>query len=473
MKGEQKMKVKFKKALAVLCAVSAICSVAGCGRNAAKDGEVSITVGDFFPDEAQYPEAYAKVMDRVSKFEEKYPGVKVSDPKFVFNTQTYMAMAEAGTLPTTYYIPLTESKKIIDMGYAADLTDEIKSRGLYDKINSFTMDLISKDGHIYYLPQETYDQGIIVNVELYKKAGYVDANGNLYQPKTWEDLAEVAKKIKETTGVDGFAIPTTDNCGGWRFMPIAWGYGTQFETQQSDGSWKATFNSPECVKALQYLKDLKWKHKVMPEKTLLSNANVQEQFAAGNVAMTIAEANTVNNIVSSLKFDKNNMGMLKMPAGDYGAVSLMGGGLKVVDRNATPAQTKAALDWYGFTGEINTELTDEVKEQIDSDIETEKQKNVIIGVISLSPWNDKNEVAAYRTKARLENVNVDIKHLEQYNDKTGVEYRAEEPIECQALYAVLDTVVQEILINKDADPKAVLDKAAADFQSNTLDKVSN
>lgn len=465
------MNLKFKKALAVMCAVAAIGSVTGCADKTATKGEVTLSLGNTFPDENQFPEAYAEVRETADKFEEKYPGVKVVDSKFGFDTQTYMAMAEAGTLPTTYYIPLTESKKVIDMGYAADLTDVIKERGLYDKISEFTMDLISKDGHIYYIPEGMYDQGIVVNVELYEKAGFVEEDGTLYQPETWEDLAQVAKKIKETTGVDGFAMPTTDNCGGWRFMPIAWCYGTQFETQQSDGSWKATFNTPECVKALQYLKDLKWKYNAMPEKTLLSLGNIKEQFAAGNIAMMIGEyAGTVSDIVGTLKFDKDKVGMLKMPAGDYGAVSLMGGSLRVVDRNATPEELNAAIDWYEFQGIINTELTDEVKGQIDSEIETKKQKNEIIGAISISPWNDNNEVAKYQNQAYLDNANVNIKHLEKYNDKTGVEYRAEEPIECQSLYAVLDTVVQEVLSNKDADPKALLDKAASDFQSNILDK---
>lgn len=212
---------------------------AGCSGKKADDGTVEISMGDTFADSEQFPEAYAGIMEQVAKFEERHPGVKIKDPKFTFNIKTYMPMAEANTLPTSYYIPLTEAGKIIDMGYAADITDEFKKRGYYDKLSDFAMDLISRDGRVYYVPEGMYDQCIVVNLDLYEKAGYVDAEGNLKQPKTWVELAEMAKHIKEVTGVDGFALPTINNQGGWRMMPIAWGYGTVFETQQEDGSWKA------------------------------------------------------------------------------------------------------------------------------------------------------------------------------------------------------------------------------------------
>ena len=41
--------------------------------------------------------------------------------------------------PTVYYIPLTEGSKVIELGYAADITDEFKERGMYDNLNEFML----------------------------------------------------------------------------------------------------------------------------------------------------------------------------------------------------------------------------------------------------------------------------------------------------------------------------------------------
>lgn len=462
------MNKQLKKAIALLsiAALSAGC-FAGCGTKQADDGKVVISLGDTFPDEQVNPEAYKTLMDTVKAFEEKYPNVKIEDPKFNFNVQTYMSMAEAGTLPTSYYLPLTESAKVMEMGYAADLTDEFKARGFYDNVSDFAMDLISKNGRIYYVPDGYYDQGIIVNLDLYEKAGLIDADGNLYQPETWEDLAQTAKKIKEVTGADGFALPTSNNQGGWRFTTIAWSYGTVFE-EQKDGKWTAAFASPECEKALQYVKDLKWKYDVVPSDALLTLGKIEEQFAAGNIGMMVGEPNRVYSLTSTYKMDINKIGMIRIPSGDHGTVSMMGGSLRVIDRNATPEQIKAVLDWLEFNGTTVT-LTDEIKTQLDSSMEVAIQNGNLIGPKTLSPWKDSSEVVAYKNKITEENTNVDPKHIEKYNNKDGVRYNAEEPVDAQALYAILDTAIQEVIINKDADPAALLKKAAEDFQKNNLD----
>ena len=146
--------------------------MSGCGdskkSSADADGKIVITVGDYFADETVNPEAYAKNMKKVAEFEKLHPDIKIEDANWGFDVQSYMAKAEAGTLPTIYYAPLTETKKIIEMGYAADLTDEFKERGFYDEVNSYMLELISDDrGKIYFLPSGNYDVGIAVNVKLY------------------------------------------------------------------------------------------------------------------------------------------------------------------------------------------------------------------------------------------------------------------------------------------------------------------
>ena len=81
-----------------------------------------------------------------------------------------------------------------------------------------------------------------------------------FEEKTFEELIQTAKTIKEKTGQAGFAIPTSGTEGGWIFANLAWNFGVKF-MDKVDGKWKATFNTPEAVEAFQYLSDLKWKYK--------------------------------------------------------------------------------------------------------------------------------------------------------------------------------------------------------------------
>ena len=63
--------------------------------------------------------------------------------------------------------------------------------------------------------------------------------------------------------------------------------------------------------------------------------------------------------------------------------------------------------------------------------------------------------------------------MKLYNDKENLEFQAEEPVDAQALYALLDTCIQEVLTNKDADCASLIKKAASDFQKNNLDNANN
>ena len=90
-------------------------------------------------------------------------------------------------------------------------------------------ELISKDGKLYSVSQDTYVMGLYINRNLFEKAGLLNEDGTPKIPKSWDELAETAKTIKEKTGVPGFTLPTMQNGGGWHFLNMAWSYGTDFE----------------------------------------------------------------------------------------------------------------------------------------------------------------------------------------------------------------------------------------------------
>lgn len=465
------MNSKFKKIVACLLAGTMLgAMLSGCGGNgksgSVEDGKVVIKIGDA-PDPEVKPKEYERMMETVANFEAEHPNIKVELDYWTFDTKSYAAKAEGETLPTVYYVPLTEAKRIMDMEYAADITDEMKNRGYYDHISDFMMKNISRDGKIYFYTTSLYDVGLMVNMDLFRQAGLVDEDGTPKQPKDWYEMAEMAMQVKAETGKSGFIMPTMGNCGGWRFTPIAWSFGVEFMKKDEDGKWKATFDTPECVEALQFVKDLKWKYDVLPQNTLISNDEVLKQMGLGESAMTFSEQNSLNAMVA-YGLMPETVGMVRIPAGPKRQVTLMGGAYKVIDRNATPEQISAVFDWLEFNGS-GRELTDERKANIQKSIDDLKDQNRIVGLVGVSPWNDDDEVTAYTNNLYAEQANIDLNQIKLYNDKTGLEFQEEEPIEAQTLYSLLDTCIQEVLNNKDADCAMLIKKAASDFQSNCLD----
>ena len=111
---------------------------------------------------------------------------------------------------------------------------------------------------------------------------------------------------------------------------------------------------------------------------------------------------------------------------------------------------------------------DEIKETVRRSIQEKVDAGRVIGVNDIKLWSSANEVEAYKDEVIEELRNIDEKNVADYNDKTGLTYRTEEKMCAQELYALLDSCIQEVLTNEDADCQAVLEKAEADFQNNNL-----
>ena len=203
----------------------------------------------------------------VTTFNETHPNVEVVPAYYKYATDTFVSLAESGNLPTIFETWYTEPQKLINGGFVADITEELKARGWDTAMNPSIRDLLSKDGKIYGIPRDGYALGMMVNIELFEEAGLVDENGYPKYPKTWEELAQTAKIIKEKTGQAGLCLLAKDNAGGWHFSNIAWNFGATL-TLEKDGKFVANVNSPEAIAAMEYVKSLKWEYDVLtPDPT--------------------------------------------------------------------------------------------------------------------------------------------------------------------------------------------------------------
>ncbi len=92
----------------------------------------------------------------------------------------------------------------------------------------------------------------------------------------------------------------------------------------------------------------------------------------------------------------------------------------------------------------------------------------------MSVWSSAADSLKFEYDLIDKNRNVDENHVKLYNnfvENCPAEIQPEEPVCAQELYGVLDSCIQEVLTNKEADCAALLENANSDFQQNYLDNL--
>lgn len=461
--------MKTKKILSLMLAVTVVTGLmASCAnkKETVADGKVVISVG-CWPDEEANPKEYAARMQQKEEFEAANPDIVIEPDTWVYDVQTFAAKAEGGTLPTLYNVFATDARKIMELEYSADVTEAMKNNGYYEAISDEIMNEISLDGKVYMIPLSVYSLGLVLNLNLFREAGLMNADGTPQVPETFDDVKSMAKVIKEKTGKAGFLFPTTGNGGGWNFTNLAWSFGGSFMEETGDG-WKSSFTDG-VTEALEFLHNMKWEDNSLPVETLINNSDAMKLVGTDQAAMAFANPGQVNLLTSQYGMSTENIGYAKMPEGPAGRIALMGGEYMAIAPNSTAEQIDAAFKWLEFRGSTpSTELTEESKAAVRRSYQSQKDSGNVIGIKDISIWTDTNAVQAYKYEVMEEMRNIDEKNVAHYNNKEGIKYHTEERMCAQELYALLDSCIQEVLNNEGADCKAVIDKAEADFQNNYL-----
>lgn len=424
--------------------------------------EVTLTLGiwpeDTLTDDIQVHEGYVAAM------KELHPNVTCVPAYYKYATDTFMPMVESGNCPTIFETWFTEPQKLIKAGAIADITDELEARGWLDKMNPSIKSLLSdSNGRVYGIPRDGYALGLMLNVEVFEEAGLVDADGYPLYPKTWDELAETAKTIKEKTGSAGLCLLAKDNAGGWHFSNIAWDFGATLCTQNDDGTFTAHLDSDEAIAAMEYVKSLKWDYDVLTADPLSEDWGTGfTQLGTGGAAMYIAANDAVNQPtqVNGLPVDK--LAMCPIPEGPGGQYSLYGGTPYMFSRDASEAEINAALDYLEIMGKAPVATDDSI-----AGMKADAQNKVDQGVpvIKRFPCWVAQDVLDAEAAIVEEYGNVDPKMFQSYFDATSSDgLRLEEPGSTQDMYAELTKVLQAVLTDKNADVAALMGEANANYQ---------
>lgn len=448
----------MKKLLTLVLAVAMCLSAFGAL------AETTLKLG-IYPEDVDTAQIEAHDGMFIPAFEETHPDVTIEKAHYKYSTDTFVPMAEAGTVPTIFESWFTEPTKLISNGFVADITDELAERGWLDKMNPSIRDLLSdENGRVYGVPRDGYALGLMINVEVFEDAGLVDENGIPLYPKTWDELLEVSKKIKEETGSAGLCLLAKDNAGGWHFSNIAWNFGATLQIQDETGKWISNLNSPEAVAAMEFVKTMAQEGILTSDPTSEDWGTGFTQLGTGVAAMYIAANDAVSQPTFNNGLPADKLMMVPIPAGPGGSYSLMGGTPYMFAANATKEEISAALDYLEVMGKAPV-LSDTAKAGLEEDARYRKDNG--IPVINEFPCWDDDELVQARRDVVAEYANVDPAMFDPYFDAVVEEgnLRMEEPQYAQEMYFELTKVLQAVVTYENADVQDLMDKANANFQA--------
>ncbi|ETD69209.1 ABC transporter substrate-binding protein [Pelistega indica] len=201
------------------------------------------------------------------------------------------------------------------------------------------------NGVTYAIPFHNSTPIMYYNKKLFQEAGIKEA------PKTWAELVDAAKKLTNTEkGQWGIMMPSTNNdYGGWILSALVHANGGQFNNPDYAG--EVYYNSPTAKGALQFYKDLVFKHKVMPSG-VLNSKQITAGFLSNKVGIVLLSTGSLGFMKENAKDVDFDVAFL--PKKVRNAV-IIGGASLVTFKGISEEQKKAAYKFltYLVSPEVN------------------------------------------------------------------------------------------------------------------------
>ncbi|MDT0158251.1 extracellular solute-binding protein [Microbacterium sp. ARD32] len=453
------MRSPRKVLLAGAATIAVVGALAGCSTSpdssSSDDGRVQLRVATFPPgaDAAAY-EAFAA---QEKQFESEHENIDIIGVEYEWKGPTFAVQLAGGSLPDVFTVPFTDTKTLLENGQLTDVTDAVKKLGYADKFNPVILDgVTSSDGKIYGFPRQAYAMGLHYNRDLFEAAG-LDPDK---PPTTWDEVRSYAKQISEKTGKAGFAQMAAGNTGGWQLTAATVARGGRTQTDETDGSATSTIDNDATKAALQFLHDLRWEDGSFGSKFDLDWGTINQEFAAGNIGMYVTGSDVYTALVRDFGLTPDVYGLGVVPTEGEDAGTLGGGDVAVVSPTIDDAKKDAAvawIDWYYMQ-----KLLDEDAAVADAKTLADSGQAVgtpLLPVLSRDLYEESlTWIEPY--------INVPREQMSSFIDNIWEQTPVGEPKKkTQEVYALLDSVVQTVLTQENADIDALLTKAQTDAQA--------
>lgn len=278
-----KLKTAVKKMVSATLAGVMICALAACGnsnKNSGKDSDneaVTIKFQQWWG--AELPDGYLE--DIVKKYKED-TGVTVELLTAPW-ADTKTAITAGATNKTIADIISVDGAWLSEFADMGILTD-VEKAGVKTDLAS---DVWKVNGTSYVVPVNNFAYPMYVNMDILKAAGVSEI------PKTWSELIDACKKIKNA-GYSAFALNLgTTNANGIQNVFGGTGWASGIKIKDENGEYKTEGNK-ELASLAELFKTLYNDGSLYPGMSTLEESEMTSNFAAGNCAFTIASAATMS-----------------------------------------------------------------------------------------------------------------------------------------------------------------------------------
>lgn len=222
----------------------------------------------------------------VQKFNNSHPDIHVNYIQLPFDdyyTKLVTGIA-AGKAPDVAVSHVSRLPQLVELGVVSSLNSDAEKQNIHwDKFNQNILESSIIDGEHYAIPIDTHPIALYYNKKHLKKAGLLNEQGKPIIEETPEGFVNFLTKLKKefpnniapfsfaTTGIDPYRL-------WWSFYHQLGADGVL-----SDDLNESAFEMEKAVKAANYMKDLYYKHKVIP----LHITDFYRMFQNGNAATLI------------------------------------------------------------------------------------------------------------------------------------------------------------------------------------------
>lgn len=235
-------------------------------------------------------------------------------PYAEYNTKLMLNLNSADAAPDLFWCLENAAPTFIASGYPAALDAELAAYNPED-LSAAALNLWQKDGATYAVPFSTSPVFIAYNKDILEQAGIEVMPAELYAKGewTWEKFREIAKQIKDKTGVwayqtgngEGYTARVTTN-----LLMLIRSYGSD----AWDAEGNVTIDNEAAVQAVKLFHDM-----VYVDGSIVPPGD-ESSFVTGTAAMTSCQKSELGALADvTWKWD-----VAPIPAGPAGEVPMIG-----------------------------------------------------------------------------------------------------------------------------------------------------
>jgi len=265
----------------------------------------------------------------VDAFEKTHPGIRLESAQGLQiggpGAESNLLLAFAGgTAPDVVYVNFRSSASYIQQGFLVPLDGDLRQHPDVLAHIPPTLLPILRDaghGHIYSLPFLAAVQALYYRKDMFQAAG-LDPNK---PPRNWDEFyADAQAMTDQPNGVWGFEFGTDSDASAYWWINFLWQAGGEVIKRNPQGQWQAAFNTPAGVTALKFygkLLSAPWKSK--DGKTYVGvathSSTMGQDRATGKVAMWFQyQSNIIANQADATQINPSVVGIAPMPKGPTG-----------------------------------------------------------------------------------------------------------------------------------------------------------